>query len=213
MPASFYKNPEYKKKQSEITKKYWQEGKYNLLITPLEERCCINPSCEAFFKVKPFDPKIYCSHSCSARVNNLKRGRRVDAKCVYCGVLTKRQRDKYCSNKCQMIERHEQYIKEWKNGLKDGNIGISMRVISPNIRRYLFKKYNSKCSICGWSQKNPMSNKIPLEVDHIDGNAENNKEENLRLLCPNCHSLTASFRNLNKGKGRSWRLTYRKKSI
>lgn len=209
MPADFYSDLEYKKKQSEITKKYWKAGKYNFLITPLVERICSNSSCNSSFKVKPYDPKKFCSHRCAASVNNVKRGRRIKTKCQYCGNLTKRQKDKYCSNRCQMIERYEQYIQAWKRGLTNGNNGLLTRVISPYIRRYLFSKYNSKCSSCGWGEFHPLTKRIPLEVDHMDGNAENNKEENLRLLCPNCHSLTASFRNLNKGHGRSWRLKTR----
>ena len=51
-----------------------------------------------------------------------------------------------------------------------------------------------------------MTGHVPLEIDHIDGDAENNIETNLRVLCPNCHSLTPHFRNLNKGKGRKWRM-------
>lgn len=56
--------------------------------------------------------------------------------------------------------------------------------------------------MCGWGKINKFTNKVPLEVDHIDGDFRNNKIENLRLLCPNCHSLTSTFKNLNKGKGR-----------
>ena len=40
-----------------------------------------------------------------------------------------------------------------------------------------------------------LNNPIPLELDHIDGNHKNNVLSNLRLLCPNCHSLTPTFRN------------------
>ena len=43
---------------------------------------------------------------------------------------------------------------------------------------------------------------IPLEIEHIDGNALNNKEENLILLCPNCHSLTKTYRGANRGNGK-----------
>ena len=66
------------------------------------------------------------------------------------------------------------------------------------------------CSICGWKQKNLVTGRIPLEIDHVNGNAEDNSEQNLRLICPNCHSLSSNFRNLNKGKGRSWRIKYLK---
>jgi len=59
-----------------------------------------------------------------------------------------------------------------------------------------------KCSCCGidsWQGKN-----ITLELDHIDGSAHNCKLENLRLLCPNCHSQTDTFRGkgINTGKKR-----------
>ena len=40
-------------------------------------------------------------------------------------------------------------------------------------------------------------------VDHIDGNSDNNSEENLRLICPNCHSLTSTYRGANRGHGRN----------
>lgn len=47
---------------------------------------------------------------------------------------------------------------------------------------------------------NPYTGTIPLEVEHIDGDAENNSEDNLTLLCPNCHSLTKTYRGANRGK-------------
>lgn len=71
--------------------------------------------------------------------------------------------------------------------------------LSSYIRRYLFEKYNYKCAKCDWAKINPYSNTIPLEIEHIDGNSQNNSENNLVLLCPNCHSLTSTYRGLNKG--------------
>lgn len=59
---------------------------------------------------------------------------------------------------------------------------------------------------------NPFINKVILEVEHIDGDCTNNKEENLDLICPNCHSLTATYRALNSGKGNRDRLLYYKLS-
>ena len=46
---------------------------------------------------------------------------------------------------------------------------------------------------------------IILELDHIDGNSENNGEQNLRCLCPNCHSQTPTYKAKNIGKGRKQR--------
>ncbi len=125
--------------------------------------------------------------------------------CLICNKKPKRPSYKYCSNKCQQINQYKKYIKKWKLGFENGNRGIITKNISSYIRRYLTKTYGEKCSLCGWNQKHPITQKVPLEVDHLNGNADDNREINLRLICPNCHSLSPNFRNLNKGKGRLWR--------
>jgi hypothetical protein len=55
------------------------------------------------------------------------------------------------------------------------------------------------CEICGWSQRTP-DGRLPLELDHINGDVHDNRLENLRILCPNCHSLQPHYRGRNKGK-------------
>jgi len=98
---------------------------------------------------------------------------------------------------------YKTYIQNWKEECFRGGRGITTKNISGHLKRYLLEKYGNKCSSCGWDKKHPLTGNVPLEVDHIDGDSENNSEKNLTMLCPNCHALTPYFRNFNKGKGGS----------
>jgi len=53
-----------------------------------------------------------------------------------------------------------------------------------------------RCEHCGWAQVSP-DGRVPLELDHINGDRADNRIENLRILCPNCHSLQPTHRGLN----------------
>lgn len=52
------------------------------------------------------------------------------------------------------------------------------------------------CEICGWAQK-AKDGRVPLELDHINGDRHDNRIKNLRILCPNCHSLQPTHRGRN----------------
>ncbi len=62
----------------------------------------------------------------------------------------------------------------------------------------MLDKHNSSCVKCGWCKRHPIDNLPLVEINHIDGNAENCLEENLEVICPNCHSETINFRARNK---------------
>lgn len=149
------------------------------------------------------NPK-YCSRTCSVSFNNKLRGEK--RFCLFCKkpLPTKTYTDNlYCSRECVYNHEYTNYILRWKQGLENGLRGSYQT--SKFIHRYIFEKFNSKCSKCGWCEINPYTNRIPLELEHIDGNYLNNKEENLDLLCPNCHSLTSTYKGANKGNGRQGR--------
>lgn len=121
-------------------------------------------------------------------------------KCKNCSIECKRPEQIYCSNKCQCEFRYKEFIKKWKSGKISG--GTSTWV-SKHIRRWLKETRGEKCEICSWAEENKFTNIIPIEIDHIDGNSKNNKPNNLRLICPNCHSLTGTYRALNKNSQRT----------
>lgn len=136
----------------------------------------------------------FCNHSCSAKYTNTARK---EAKtCQYCNSILIKS-DKYCNIKCQKQYEYQEQIKEWKNGTRKGYTGITKAISNP-VRKYMLIKANYSCQQCGWNKLHPIDNRPLVEIDHIDGNAENCSEENLRVLCPNCHSMTHTFRARNK---------------
>lgn len=147
---------------------------------------CSNPKCSVIFKT-PENRKKYCSRSCAASVNNLGVRRHGNA------PIKKKS-------------RLQQWIDgEWDGTVKDG--------LSSTIRTYLLEQARYRCTSnsCstpnGWAGVNPKSGKSCLTVDHTDGDSQNNHPSNLKVLCPNCHSLTPTYGALNKGKGRKSRYT------
>lgn len=80
--------------------------------------------------------------------------------------------------------------------------------ISQHLAKYIKEKYSNRCARCGWQEVNPYTGNVPLEIEHIDGDFTNNSEENLTLLCPNCHSLTPTYKGANRGHGRAARSKY-----
>lgn len=86
------------------------------------------------------------------------------------------------------------------------NVGSKKRFLDgeamdrPIQKRFVVERDGYSCQTCSvteWQGK-----PISLHLDHTDGDAANNHPDNLRLLCPNCHSQTPSFGGKNKGKGR-----------
>ena len=115
---------------------------------------------------------------------------------------------RYCNNQCQNDNYYFVFIKAWKAGELDAKVCYRATdgSVSGHIRRYMLERAGNKCERCNWNQLNPFTQKVPLEIEHIDGNCTNTLETNLIVLCPNCHSLTATYKGANKGSGRKARL-------
>ena len=141
----------------------------------------------------------FCNHSCSAKFTNpLKKSKKF---CKLCDNELNAKHKIFCNHTCQMECQYNEYIEQWQEGNKLGYIG-KVKAISKHIRKYMLIKYNNTCQECGWNKLHPVDNKPLVEIDHIDGDASNCKESNLRVLCPNCHSMTSTFRARNKNSAR-----------
>lgn len=130
--------------------------------------------------------------------------------CLNCGKEFEHKNgtyNKFCSNKCQGEYKHKKKLEEWKLFPEEFSSSDGYDFI----RNFLLEKYNGKCQLCGWGEENQYTHSVPLEVHHIDGDCTNNREENLQLLCPNCHSLTENFGSRNKGSKRYKLMEYKRR--
>ena len=107
--------------------------------------------------------------------------------------------NKYCSLPCQQEYQNKKRIDDWLTG----KILPKKNGTSAWIKRYILEKQNFQCNECGIIDHN--GKKLILELDHIDGNPYNNNEDNLRCICPNCHSQSDTYKSKNKGNGRHFR--------
>ena len=92
--------------------------------------------------------------------------------------MPSQKRGKFCSNKCQgeyTVKKRFTKNSKWNK----------------NMRKYLVENKTYECNVCGISEYN--NKHITLQVDHIDGDRTNNEFDNLRFLCPNCHSQTETW--------------------
>jgi len=119
--------------------------------------------------------------------------------CLFCQkicIFDLRKTNKYCSNKCQTDFQSSKKLLEWK----DTSISSRAAGCPGWLKRYILEKQDNSCFECkikDWNNK-----PIIFELEHRDGNSDNNTEENLCCLCPNCHSQTSTYKGANRGKGR-----------
>lgn len=124
--------------------------------------------------------------------------------CPQCGIEFKPHKDgrggytTCCSNECAAKLKA---IKGYNDYLEDNAIAEGKRNMQ-SFKKYFLEDQNHKCAICGmednWNDK-----PLTFILDHIDGNADNNSRENLRLVCPNCDAQLDTYKSKNKNSARA----------
>lgn len=162
--------------------------------------------------------KIFCNQSCAATFNNkiritkasqnkiniikceeigLNKKTSIKRQCNFCNIefdlIKLSSPKKYCSASCRSKQIHEQKLVDIENG-------VYTVKSNKQYKSYLISKHGHKCQMCSFTEWG--GKPILLILDHIDGNSDNFKLENLRVICSNCDTLTSTYKGRNKGKGR-----------
>jgi 5-methylcytosine-specific restriction endonuclease McrA len=111
--------------------------------------------------------------------------------------------DKFCKNCEKIIAKHKVYCDKecyelYKEKQSDKDLIEGKLKDNKSIKKALLRIEGDICVICKnvgsiWNDK-PLS----LQVDHIDGDSDNNNYDNLRLVCPNCHSQLNTSKDKTK---------------
>lgn len=197
-------------RKNEVAKK---TEEYNL-----NPKLCKN--CNTVISYKDRHIKTFCNQSCSAIFNNKKRIKKASTNksniiiynkpgpklkekivikrlCLFCKtefeINKLSDKRKYCKSTCRTKELHNSKLLEI-------DAGTYKYKRNKPYKSYLIAKRGHKCEMCGYAEWG--GKPILLILDHIDGNSDNFELENLRIICSNCDTLTPTYKNRNKGKGR-----------
>lgn len=178
---------------------------------PVYKTC---PECKKEFTGKNVRRQVFCSHSCAAKSSNRKSPKRakntenvLDSECDWCFTPTKSNTNRgYCGIDC--LRKGLAYL--WLSGKEDGGTKHDVRSF---VRKYIYARSGGRCEgIDSRTGRRCVEDRI-VQLDHIDGDYENNDVDNLRHLCPTCHALTPTYGSRNRGNGRAWKRTYSNYSL
>lgn len=113
--------------------------------------------------------------------------------CAHCAGVKSGPAGLFCSVACHKAHMFAELFAKFLSG-------EPVESSPKTLRKLVLKRDGNVCAKCEntkWQDED-----IPLELEHIDGNSDNNSSSNLKMLCPNCHALTPTYKIKNKGRGR-----------
>ena len=134
---------------------------------------------------------------------HFNKGTAETAICKECGkefIKYKSHYGDFCSPECSQEYRHKEAYKDF---LENNDKYCRANYIPKSFKKEIIDEQGGICPICKGKQEH---NGKPLVfiLDHIDGNAANNRRENLRCICPNCDSQLDTYKSKNKNGARSY---------
>ena len=189
-------NPNWYLKHKKISEKLKGRKRTNGILAVEYKVNCIKCGKEFIVKVtkKKFEKgtyKKYCSFKCANSHIRTKESNK---------LLSLKMKGAEGSKKEQWTEDRKvnfqnaiiKNVKLWNDKLLNEDFeSLSFQRLSKRVKLEQEGKCN-KCGLNEWQEE-----KLTLELEHKDGNRNNNKRENLEALCPNCHSLTSTWRGRN----------------
>lgn len=173
---------------------------YDGKVRTLYAKECKVCQAEFYLPLNQLSKQFCCSRKCSG----VAKQRRLVVICGTCERLFEMPVNKtrnsksglhFCSRGCKDKAQRLEGRKE---------IHPSHYGTASNHKALLIRQRGKKCQQCGLTEW--LGVPIPLTLDHIDGDAYNDDESNLRLVCSNCDSISPTFRGRNRGKGRKSRV-------
>lgn len=186
-------NPRYSERNKTISEKLTKQRKL------VELEC---KKCEVKFSLNLTDAQIkneryakFCSRSCANSHTRSEESKRKTSFVMGGKGVPKKHLN---AGNCEICQKYFDSGKKLFHHLKRMHGRWESLGSDRSRKRRLIEELGHRCKVCENTEW--MSKQIPIEIDHIDGNPENNEKENLRLICPNCHAQTETYKGRNIGK-------------